>query len=351
VAFIKESWYAALWVADLGTAPIRRTYLGTPVVLYRGAAGQPIALADSCPHRFAPLSRGKLHGDAIQCLYHGLRFGPDGRCVHNPHGPIPSVARVRTYPLREHGGLLWIWMGAAPPDESSMPDVELLTDASWAWVHGSLHVNGNYQLVIDNLLDLTHVDFMHPFLAQDCPEPLHYQAKQEGERVFAIYGRAEARAGVFVHSVWPEAPPNVRMWANMRWDAPANLFLDIGFARMGGTNDDALKNPAYHLLTPETETTTHYFWAVGRNMRQDDPVLSENLLNGVQTTFINEDEPMIAAIQAAMGSHSLDEMRPLLLNIDNAAVRARRVVARRLESEAARERSAGPGSVASTAAE
>lgn len=107
MAFVKQSWYAALWAADLGEVPLRRTYLGEPVVLYRGAAGQPIALADSCPHRFAPLSKGKLHGDEIQCLYHGLRFAADGRCVHNPHGPVPGAARVRSYPVREHAGMVW----------------------------------------------------------------------------------------------------------------------------------------------------------------------------------------------------------------------------------------------------
>ncbi len=170
MSFITQSWYAALWADELRDAPIRKTYLDNPVVLYRGAAGQPIALADSCPHRFAPLSRGKLHGDAIGCPYHGLRFGADGRCVHNPHGPVPSVARVRSYPLREHAGLLWIWMGTGDP-EPSLPDVELLTDDSWAWVHESLSVKGNYQLVIDNLLDLTHVDFMHPFLSRAAPNP------------------------------------------------------------------------------------------------------------------------------------------------------------------------------------
>jgi phenylpropionate dioxygenase-like ring-hydroxylating dioxygenase large terminal subunit len=334
MAFITESWYAAIWAQELGETPLRRTFLGTPVVLYRGAAGQPIALADRCPHRFAPLSKGKLHGDALACLYHGLRFGPDGRCVHNPHGPIPGVARVRSYPLRERAGMLWIWMGAGEAEPDSLPDVELLTQPHWAWVRGDLHVKGNYQLVIDNLLDLTHVDFMHPFLRQDCAVPLRYQAKQAGDRVFAIYDRSEAPAGVFVHAIWPEGPQTVRVWAHMRWDAPSNLFLDIGFARLGEpTTDNALKNPAYHLLTPETETTTHYFWAVGRNMRQDDPALSESLRMGVQMTFMNEDEPMIAAIQEAMGSRGLDEMRPLLLSIDNAAARARRVVELRLQKE------------------
>jgi phenylpropionate dioxygenase-like ring-hydroxylating dioxygenase large terminal subunit len=336
MTFITDAWYAALWSDELRDAPLQRTYLGDRVVLYRGAAGQAIALADSCPHRFAPLSKGKLHGDVIGCPYHGLRFGPDGRCVHNPHGPVPGVARVRSYPIREHAGLVWIWMGEAEPDPR-LPDVELLLDSSWAWVRSSLSVQGNYQLVIDNLLDLTHVDFMHPFLAQACAEPLRCRAEQTGERVFARYDRDAAPAGNFVHAIWPEGPESVRLWAYMRWDAPSNLYLDIGFARIGATPEDALKNPAYHLLTPETETTTHYLWAVGRNMRQDDLALSDSIRTGVQMTFVNEDAPMIAAIQEHMGDRDLAAMQPLLLSIDNAAVRARRVVEQRIAEEATRK--------------
>jgi len=333
VAYIEQSWYAALWAADLGSTPIRRTYLGQNVVLYRSGSGRPLALSDSCPHRFAPLSMGKVNGDAIQCLYHGLEFGPDGKCVHNPHGPIPPVARVRAYPIVERAGMLWIWMGTGPADPAALPDVAFLEDAGWAWVRGTLAVKGNYQLVIDNLLDLTHVDYMHPFLRQKCDKPLRYQAKEQGERVFAIYDRAEAPAGAFVHAIWRDGPPTVRVWARMRWDAPSNLFLDIGFTQVGDETDNGLRNPAYHFLTPETPTSTHYFWAVGRNMRQDDLELSEGVRHGVQTTFVTEDEPMIAAIQEAMGNRELDEMKPLLLNIDNAAVRARRIVARRLATE------------------
>jgi vanillate O-demethylase monooxygenase subunit len=230
--------------------------------------------------------------------------------------------------------MLWIWMGTGAGDPSLLPEVDLLEDAAWAWVRGTLPVKGNYQLVIDNLLDLTHVDYMHPFLRQKCEVPLRYQAKQDGERVLAIYDRAEAPAGAYVLAIWRDGPPTVRVWARMRWDAPANLFLDIGFAQVGDDSEDGMRNPAYHFLTPETQTRTHYFWAVGRNMRQDDAELSESIRAGVQMTFVNEDEPMIAAIQETMGERELYEMRPLLLSIDNAAVKARRVVERRIEAEA-----------------
>ena len=101
MAYIRNCWYPASWSTDLGAVPISRIFLEEEVVLYRGASGQPVALANMCPHRFAALSKGKLHGDAIACPYHGLQFSPDGSCKHNPHGPVTGAIRVRSYPLAQ----------------------------------------------------------------------------------------------------------------------------------------------------------------------------------------------------------------------------------------------------------
>ena len=111
MSFIRNAWYPAAWSADVAAEPLARTFLGEEVVLYRASAGQPVALANACPHRFAALAKGKLHGDSIACPYHGLQFGTDGRCTHNPHGPATGAMRVRSYPLCERNGMIWIWMG------------------------------------------------------------------------------------------------------------------------------------------------------------------------------------------------------------------------------------------------
>ncbi len=333
--YITAAWYAAIWSSELQAEPVARKFLGEEVVLYRGEQGQAIALGGVCPHRFASLAKGKLHGDAIGCPYHGLRFGSDGRCVHNPNGPIPGVARVKSYPIIEHMGMAWIWMGQQPPDRALLPDVDLLAGDDFAWVHGTLAVHGNYQLVIDNLLDLTHVEFMHPFLAASQPdEPLRYEAKQEGDRVFALYDRDETPTPAMVRAVWNGAPEAVRLWSHIRWDAPSNLYLENGFAHVDPRlSSEALLIPTYHLLTPETATSTHYFWAAGRNMQKDNTAVSEQVRSGIEATFVYEDEPMIADIQQRLGETDLMELRPLLLSLDNAAVRARRIIAKALEQE------------------
>lgn len=84
--------------------------LGDPVVVYRGADGTPVALADRCPHRFAPLTLGKVTGDSIRCPYHGLMFGKDGACLHNPrgNGARPAALSVRSYPVQVQDGVIWV---------------------------------------------------------------------------------------------------------------------------------------------------------------------------------------------------------------------------------------------------
>ena len=96
----RNQWYVAAFDDELQPGQLlARTYLGENVVLFRAPDGTPKALHDRCPHRFAPLSAGKLVGDAIQCGYHGLTFDAGGACIRNPHGTAPKAACVKPYAL------------------------------------------------------------------------------------------------------------------------------------------------------------------------------------------------------------------------------------------------------------
>ena len=106
--FLRHAWYAASWSEDLGTSLLGRTILGERVVLFRDSVGQPRAIGGTCPHRFAPLERGKLNGDTVSCPYHGLTFNGSGLCVLNPHGDGRMKERARTDLCacgEGHGGL------------------------------------------------------------------------------------------------------------------------------------------------------------------------------------------------------------------------------------------------------
>lgn len=343
MSFIRNAWYPAAWSADVATKPLARTFLGEEVILYRASAGQPVALANACPHRFAALAKGKLHGDSIACPYHGLQFGTDGSCTHNPHGPATGAMRVRCYPLCERNGMIWIWMGdPTRADEANVMALSATEDPELDWISGYLHVEGNYQLVIDNLLDLTHVEFMHPFLADPTDTfPTDVACFEEGEDIVSRYTREQSNTSQLVSALWPDAPSVTSLLSEIRWRAPANLELLNYFSLAGAATspDPRVRIPFFHLLTPETTTTTHYFWSAGRNLKRGDVQTAAALRAGIESTFVEEDEPMIADIQRRIGDRALLDMKPLLLSIDKSAILARRRVEALLQAE--RETSTG----------
>jgi vanillate O-demethylase monooxygenase subunit len=337
--YLRNAWYAAVWSHELGDAPVARTIHDQPIVLYREAGSVPRALTDTCPHRFAPLSRGKIKGDRIACGYHGLEFDGTGACVRNPHGKgvIPRALSVRSYPLAEQYGMIWIWMGDAErADEVPLPDMPVLADPAYSWVHGGLHVDANYELVIDNLLDLTHVEFLHPFLASPGnSERTLFRAEQRGNEVSAHYDvKDEPITGLF-KLLWEGDQERADLFAYMNWAPPTNLVLMNGMRPSGEDESTGPRVPVVHLLTPETENSTHYFWAAGRNRMHGDEQVSGMLHFGTQNAFQNEDEPMIRAVRSRMHSNDLFEHSPALLPIDEAAVRARRVLAALIAEEQA----------------
>jgi phenylpropionate dioxygenase-like ring-hydroxylating dioxygenase large terminal subunit len=163
--FLSNIWYVAAWADEVAENLLARTILSKHLVLYRKSDGQVVAMDDRCPHRFAPLHMGNRVGDHIECSYHGLRFDCSGRCVFNPHGngEIPKKAMVQTYPLVERYGLLWIWMGDKDrADQALIPEFSFLTDPTFQNVKGYTLAEGHYELMTDNIMDLGHIEFLHP---------------------------------------------------------------------------------------------------------------------------------------------------------------------------------------------
>ncbi len=162
--FLKNHWNVAAWGEDVGRTPLDRVLLGDSVCLYRKEDGTPVALENRCPHRNLPLSEGKLIGDIVQCAYHGLEFGTDGVCTHVPgQSEVPAWARVKSYPVVERDRWLFIWMGdPAMADHDTIPDFHAsLSDPDWDVVTGQAYVAAGYRLVLDNLLDLSHLAYVH----------------------------------------------------------------------------------------------------------------------------------------------------------------------------------------------
>jgi phenylpropionate dioxygenase-like ring-hydroxylating dioxygenase large terminal subunit len=335
--YLRDAWYVAAWAGDLDRRPLRRIFLDEPILLYRKENGDPVALQDRCPHRFVPLSLGTLRGDEIECAYHGLRFDGSGACTLNPHGDhaIPDSLRVRSYPLVERHGLVWIWMGQpARSATGAIPDFSIVGDASrYAAASGYTHVKANYQLITDNLLDLSHVEFLHPSLRTEGGHAPRLELNQQGDTVWSMRYRDNVPPNQLLKMFWSDGLGDSR--AHMRWDPPSLLMLDVGITGVGRPVEEGVAVPSAHLLTPETATTTHYHWAFLRNVRIHDEALTQTIKALGNQAFDKEDKPIIEWQQANMGTTDLAALRPVLLQPDAPAARARRVLAQRIAQEQA----------------
>lgn len=339
--FLRNSWYVAAWSQELASDPIGEKIIGDFVLLYRKADGGAVALGDTCPHRFAPLHRGKVIDDEIQCPYHGLRFDESGRCAHNPFDPKvkPAAANVRTYPLVERNGILWIWMGDAEhADPANIPEFGWIDDregldfTAFAQMTQPL----NYELVIDNLMDLSHGQFLHPTtLGNEAMTEGTTVSRLDGNTVYSERFNPNGEAPT-LFQIGAAAKPGERVdfWNDMRWDAPCIYYLQVGIVPTGQPREQGHYFDSAHLLTPRDETSTVYRYLLGRNFARGNPAITAGMEEVVETAFTQEDEPMIAAVQERMAGRDFWSMKPVMLKTDKGPVLVRRVMERLIASEA-----------------
>ena len=338
--FLKNAWYAAALSAEVShDAILSRLVLDEPVALYRDGAGSPIALYDRCPHRFAPLHKGDLEGDVVRCAYHGLAFDGSGRCVHNPHGDgqIPNNARVKSYPLHEKYGVIWIWCGKPDMANSSLiPDVgDAVKYGEHAGFSGYLHTAAGFELIIDNLMDLSHADYIHrgSLNTGGLLSKLRPKVVSEDNAVEA-YWRYEANlAQPVVRSAIPDPEGPVEQTFRMRWTAPSNLILWATVRNLDQDKTTTSEAVTAHLLTPETADSSHYFYLLARNWSTDDAELNAAMRRGVAEAFINEDKPVLQAVKGAMRGEDFWSLKPLILSCDIGPIHARRLLARLIREE------------------
>jgi vanillate O-demethylase monooxygenase subunit len=347
MSFLRNYWYCAAWADELSRTPLARTILGEKLVLFRKIDGSVTALGAVCPHRFAPLSEGKLHNDNLACRYHGLQFGSDGRCVHNPHGDtIPPALRVPAYTVVERYGAAWIWMGDPKiADQTGIPELWGHGDDGFRTIHGYLSVKCGYELISDNLLDLSHTQFLHSFLTmeEDADKKYVFEIQQNGEDLTTLSNHLNAKPFGFARFVWPDCPERINSYAGIRWEAPANMLLKVHLSGASQSEAEGLHSWGAELVTPETETTCHYFWSNARDFRLDDAPFEQALQAAISGVFTNEDAWILALVQQNMGSATdLISLKPVILASDNAAIRARRIIRKLLREEVPAGRIAEP---------
>jgi phenylpropionate dioxygenase-like ring-hydroxylating dioxygenase large terminal subunit len=320
--FLRNSWYVAAWDRELSRIPLARTFLGEPVVLWRRQDGGAVALEDRCCHRQLPLSMGKLEGDRLRCGYHGLLFDATGKCVEIPgQDSVPPQARVRSYPLVERFGWVWIWMGPAEKaDPSLIPDWWWADHKEWAFTRPErAYLKCNYQLIADNVLDVTHLAYVHAG-SIGAPSITEFPGTVEREERLVRFTRwirdrppppLYRKAGGF--------PGNVDRWQIVEHVPPC---FTVNFA---GCEDKSrrIELMALSAPTPESASTSHYFFGFVRNFGLADPEMESICSNDMVRVF-NEDFPVLEAQQRML------ELKPdaprVDIKVDAAPIAARRLL-------------------------
>ena len=343
--FAYNHWYVAGVRAEFSAEPKARTLLNRSIVFYRTGSGALAALQNRCLHRSFPLSEGSVEDDLLVCRYHGIRYGPDGSIARVPAQDRCPSRRLRTFPLREIGPFVFIWMGDEdhPDPERSLPDLPFLTDPSFRTMHDAVAVPGNYLLMHENLQDLTHFAYLHrdTFGVDDYFFDLDMQLERTPEGVSCKY--VDTNAARAIRTLPLDLQERASGKPAESWDSNVTLSPGVckGYAPtfIGGAGSgdrEVYERYVMHYLTPETESTTHYWWSISNNFALDDDEYYD-LLRGIATAGFEEDIWACRHIQNLLDHDDVDTPE-LSVRADRAGLLFRRAMVEWVARERADER-------------
>ncbi|MDP2257751.1 MAG: aromatic ring-hydroxylating dioxygenase subunit alpha [Polaromonas sp.] len=341
--FPKNTWYVACTPQDIDDKPLGRKICGERIVFYRGMEGRVAALEDFCPHRGAPLSLGFVSEGKLVCGYHGLEMGCEGKTISMPGQRVRGFPQIRSYPVEERYGFIWVWPGdAAQADVAKIPHQDWYDNPEWAYGGGMFHINCDYRLMIDNLMDLTHETYVHSSsIGQKEIDEVPCKTTVQGDEV--VTSR-------FMDNVMP--PPfwqlalrgnnladdvPVDRWQICRFTPPSHVMIEVGVAHAGkGGYDAPPEHKAYSVvvdfITPETETSIWYFWGMARKFNPKDKALTATIREG-QGKIFSEDLEMLQRQQQNLLDYP--DRALLKLNIDAGGVQSRKILDRIMAEEQA----------------
>ncbi len=336
--YVKNAWYVAGWASEFSRELTRVTIVETDIVMYRTQAGHVVALLDRCPHKFLPLSMGKLVGDDVQCGYHGSTYDKTGVCVRVPgQERIPKAACVRAFPVIERHDIVWIWLGERhAADESQLFDLAQFTDPAWEAHQGdALHIGSSYLNLAENLVDPAHVSFVHPTtLGNPQSEDVPVQFDTSGDVITAWrWIRNAPPVGFFQR--FGGFSGNVDRWHYYYLHLPSVAVIDFGSADTQKAlpedrREEGVRVFAVHLLTPVSAEHTIDRWMHLRNVQTGDDAVAEQMDELFRITF-DEDKAILEAM--ALEERKAKDQSQVLFTIDKGAVAYRKRIADLIAAE------------------
>jgi phenylpropionate dioxygenase-like ring-hydroxylating dioxygenase large terminal subunit len=341
----RDQWYVAAYGREIGGENGRdlfsRTICGESILFWRTESGQVTAMSDRCVHRRFPLSQApsRLVGDTIVCGYHGFTYGADGGCVAVPgQTRVPRSARLRAYPAVEQDSFVWVWIGDPDrADATRIPRAPWLDSPDYTTVAGMEPLAARFGLLVDNLLDLSHETYLHggyigtPEVAST---PITTEVDDEAGIVYVSRHMDEAECPPF-YAKSTGLSGLIMRWQDIEYTPPCLYLLHSRIAPLGvlpnpdGTDPDAFHVEVVYAITPETESSTHDFWAVARDFAREDQEVSDFLAEQNRTVVLQDVEALDVLEQVIATEPA--GYQELSINIDTGGLAARRMLARLLE--------------------
>jgi phenylpropionate dioxygenase-like ring-hydroxylating dioxygenase large terminal subunit len=321
-----NAWYVVAWTAEVTDAPIGRNICNLPIVLYRDADGAAVALTDRCAHRGFPLSAGSTCEGRIRCGYHGFQYDATGACKVVPgQTNIASRMAVRSYPVAERDGWIWIWPGdASLADSDTIPDTHWMNDPAWATVTHSVFFDCRAQLIHDNLLDLTHESFLHLSTVGDDYIVDH------GLTV-TVDGNVVTADRLMPGVVPPPLYATTTGWTDLcdrfhctEFFAPGLHVLHSGITGQGRPREEGSLIKVLNAITPIDEYTSWYFYAFCRNFAIDNAAATADLQDGLGVV-LQEDAEALKLQESAL-RHRPEGERDILVSHDSGLAKGRQIM-------------------------
>ena len=335
----KNAWYVVAFASEVGHALIGRTLVNTPLAIYRKEDGELVALDGRCPHRHFPLAKSCLEEDVVRCGYHGFAFGPNGQCVDIPSQPhTPQAYRVRTYPIVEHGLWVWVWVGesekAARALLPSLAEIGLVGEGLTGHTMFFHEVACRYQLLNDNLFDLSHLAFLHGTSIgtrenASTPEEL---VRREGF-VSSVRRIMDAPCPPLMHALGRYPTDTIDRAMGMESYLPGFHcgLTEVAYpaSHPHAAGQPIARNRVYHSITPITPRTSYYHFAVAVDDKVDVEQMRVNL-----APVIDEDIFASAEIEKMIDLYDGDPPPELMVKADTNAVVGRRMIQAMIDAEA-----------------